>query len=264
MSDLIDCLGIRISDSLSDRLTSASAATSHSCIRLKPARRGFVVRAAQRELLICVNKTCKSQGSVPVAQFAEDLAVDDLSIARTGCQGKCGNGPNMRLEPEGLDFNHISTPARLARLYQDVLKVDVSPELLKATELRAAGVAEARSGNLQAAIDLFTQALAAKPPRGSHLLLSNRSAAHRSLEHNEEAARDADQAVACAPEGFSTGYIRQVEAYSALEDYHAAHDALERAAACDKDFRFSQNYKVAKQQLHPLLKKSKPRTRTAN
>ena len=80
---------------------------------------------------------------------------------------------------------------------------------MQATELRAAGVAEARSGNLQEAIELFTQALAVKPPRGSHLILSNRSAAHRSLGNNEEAARDADQAVACAPEGFSTGYIRQ-------------------------------------------------------
>ena len=65
-------------------------------------------------------------------------------------------------------------------------------------------------GNLTEAVEYFTAALAAQPPHGSHLILSNRSAAYRALEKYAEAAADADQAVACGPHGFSTGYIRQV------------------------------------------------------
>lgn len=45
--------------------------------------------------------------------------------------GKCGNGPNMRLEPDGLDVSHMGTPAKVAQLLRDVCNMDVSPALLK-------------------------------------------------------------------------------------------------------------------------------------
>ena len=50
--------------------------------------------------------------------------------------GKCGSGPNMRLEPGNLQFSHISTPAKLAQLLQEVCKVDIPPQLLKVGDLR--------------------------------------------------------------------------------------------------------------------------------
>ena len=76
--------------------------------------------------------------------------------------------------------------------------------------MRASGVAEARSGNLDAAVEHFTAALQADPPRGKHLIYANRSAANRSLGKLKEALQDADSAVALAPDGFSTAYVRQV------------------------------------------------------
>lgn len=236
--------------SLTPRLRSSTPAASYR----------LLCRADKQELLVCVNKTCKKQGSVPVAQFAEDISacVEDFHVERTGCQGKCGNGPNMRLEPDGLDVSHMGTPAKVAQLLRDVCNMDVSPALLKATELRAAGVAEARINNLPAAIDLFTGALSANPPQGAHLILANRSAAYRSIGKYREAAADADEAVKFAPKGFSTAYIRQVEAYSALEDYRTAMAALEQAAKQDRGFGTSRDFQKAKQQLQPLLKKSKP------
>ena len=50
----------------------------------------------------------------------------------------------------------------------------------------------------------------------------------------------------------------QAEALSALEDYKAANEALDRATAADRDFRMSKDYSVAKKELKSLLGRSKP------
>ena len=47
--------------------------------------------------------------------------------------------------------------------------------LVQATELRLAGNAEARSGNLARAVELYTAGLESGAPRGSHLLFANRA-----------------------------------------------------------------------------------------
>ena len=50
----------------------------------------------------------------------------------------------------------------------------------------------------------------------------------------------------------------QAEALSALEDYRAADEALDKAAAADRDFRMSKDYSVAKKEVKSLLGRSKP------
>ena len=104
---------------------------------------------------------------------------------------------------------------------------------LQATELRAAGVAEARIGNMDEAIQQFTAALAANPPQGNHLIYANRSAAYRSIGHHAEALADADAAVACAPEGFSTAFIRQA---SFSSSYHAVGTYVIMREVCHAKF----------------------------
>lgn len=55
--------------------------------------------------------------------------------------------------------------------------LQVDETLLKATELRLAGNAAARSGDLKRACTLYTVGLELDPPGGRHLLLSNRRCA---------------------------------------------------------------------------------------
>lgn len=79
----------------------------------------------------------------------------------------------------------------------------------QATECRLAGNAEARSGNLARAMELYTAGLEAGAQRGRHLLLANRAGARLALGDAAGAAADADEAAALAPPGFTTCYIRQ-------------------------------------------------------
>ena len=80
---------------------------------------------------------------------------------------------------------------------------------MQATKLRLSGNSEARMGNLQKAADLYTRGLALDPPHCRHLLLSNRSGVLLSLGEADAAAKDAQEAVECAPAGFHTAIIRQ-------------------------------------------------------
>ena len=84
---------------------------------------------------------------------------------------------------------------------------------MQATELRLAGNAEARSGNSEQAVELYSRALELDPPSGKHLLLSNRSGVLLSTGRSKEAATDADEAANLAPVGFRNAYIRQVRAF---------------------------------------------------
>ena len=71
-------------------------------------------------------------------------------------------------------------------------------------------MAEAREGDLKAAVRLFSQAIDVNPPQGLHLVYATRSAARRTLGDLPGAVSDADEAVRHSPPGQSTPYVRQV------------------------------------------------------
>ncbi|KAK9816074.1 hypothetical protein WJX74_010856 [Apatococcus lobatus] len=214
----------------------------HESILLRqPAQPGWLVRSAGQprstctrasastepyELRVCTNKTCKKQGSQQVLKFAQDLSLDEVKIKEVGCLGDCGKGPNMFLRPLDVKLNGMGSPARVTDLLKSVCNVDVPQSLLKATEKRLAGNREARDGNLEQAIALFTEGLEANPPRGKHLLYANRSGANLTLGRKDEALQDANSAAESAPADFSTAYIRQVEAYAAKGAYREAESSL--------------------------------------
>lgn len=75
-------------------------------------------------------------------QFARDLHLDGVTIRETGCLGKCGNGPNVAVSPPDVVMNHMATPARYAEAMRAVCGADVTPDALRATELRLAGNAQ--------------------------------------------------------------------------------------------------------------------------
>lgn len=80
---------------------------------------------------------------------------------------------------------------------------------LQATEKRLAGNAEARGGDLQRAVVLYTEGIEQNPPSGAHMLYSNRAGARLASGDKIGAINDANTAAALSPEGFHTAYIRQ-------------------------------------------------------
>lgn len=207
------------------------------------------------EVLICVNKTCKKQGSKQIAQFAQDLLLPGVTVKTTGCLGRCGSGPNIAVTPPGVVLNNISTPARMAEALSQVAGADVSQDVVNTTQLRLAGNALAREGDLSGAVASFTRALDLGVARGRHLLFSNRAGARQALGELELALEDADSAVACSPAGFHTAYIRQVEINASLKGYKAAMTALEEAADRDVTFKKTSEYQQLSKQLHKQSKK---------
>jgi predicted metal-binding protein len=135
-------------------------------------------QAAQRpvEVSICTNKTCKKQGSkqvsavmqhscgtmtasiwhepppgsswlnpalsVQILQFVQDLHLDNVTVQETGCLANCGSGPNVAVSPPDVVLNHMGTVARFSEALRTVCGADVSPDVLRATELRLAGNAQ--------------------------------------------------------------------------------------------------------------------------
>ncbi|KAK9902104.1 hypothetical protein WJX75_004561 [Coccomyxa subellipsoidea] len=205
--------------------------------------------AAKFELHVCTNKTCRKQGSKEVLTFAQDLGLDEIQVESTGCLGGCGTGPNMILQPGEVPLRHVSTPAKMTEVLRTLCGLTIPEVLLKATELRLAGNAEARGGDLRRAVELYTQGIDLRPPSGAHMLLSNRSGALLTLGDKSGALEDANAAASLAPPGFHTAYVRQVEAYAALGRYQEAGEALAAAARRDPSFAKSNEFKSLSTQL---------------
>ncbi|MCE5312549.1 MAG: CBS domain-containing protein [Nitrospiraceae bacterium] len=56
---------------------------------------------------VCCGTACAASGSHGVANALEDAARDkglDITLIRTGCQGMCQQGPNIKLEPAGYYY----------------------------------------------------------------------------------------------------------------------------------------------------------------
>ncbi|EFN56786.1 hypothetical protein CHLNCDRAFT_59647 [Chlorella variabilis] len=201
-----------------------------------------VCSATGFQLRVCTGKVCKKQGSPQIAQFGKDLGLQDVEVQTCGCLSGCGSGPNVAVIPldgtQPLLLRHVGTPQRMADLLHDVCQQQVDAALLKATELRLAGNAAARGGDLQRAAQLYTRGIELQAPAGRHLLLSNRSGVRLELGDAEGALQDANAAAECAPPDFTTATIRQVEALLRLAHYRAAMECL--LAARERHPRFGQ------------------------
>ena len=176
---------------------------------------------AQRatELRICCNKTCRRQGALNLLEWAKELAPASLTVTRAGCLGVCGAGPNVVLLPRELRVSHCSTPSHLARLLELQLP-ESSGEvalLAAALDLRLQGNAALERGDAARAVVLYTQALALKPPRNTHQILANLSAARLRLGDPQRALDDALAAQAVGPPGWTRGAEREAEARAAMK-----------------------------------------------
>lgn len=80
--------------------------------------------------------------AVQILQFVQDLHLDNVTVRETGCLANCGSGPNVAVSPPDVVLNHMGTVARFSEALRTVCGADVSPDVLRATELRLAGNAQ--------------------------------------------------------------------------------------------------------------------------
>jgi len=95
------------------------------------------------------------------------------------------------------------------------------------------GNAAAERGRLPEAEALYTQALEVGAPRGSHLVLANRSSMRLQQGNLDGALADALAAQAAGPADWTRGMVREAEARAAAGDAAGSREALDRAAAID-------------------------------
>ncbi|RHZ04147.1 hypothetical protein DYB31_003143 [Aphanomyces astaci] len=97
----------------------------------------------------------------------------------------------------------------------------------EAESIKQQGNAAFASAKYQAAVDLYSKAIALTPT--AHTLYGNRSAAHFHLREFAHAQKDADAAIAINPT-WAKGHFRRGQALAALGDVDLAADAYEEAS----------------------------------
>ena len=85
--------------------------------------------------------------------------MDGVTVKSVGCMANCGDGPNIGIDLTGVVLNRISTPARFREAIQEVAGVVITLEMLKVTELRLEGNVLARGGDLEAAVERYTEVI---------------------------------------------------------------------------------------------------------
>lgn len=67
---------------------------------------------AKTLLYVCTGKHCKDDGSKKTRRALRDLiekqGLDDtIELDTSNCLGKCGKGPAIQVEPEGVRVKHV-------------------------------------------------------------------------------------------------------------------------------------------------------------
>ena len=60
-----------------------------------------------RHLLVCQNRTCRKQGSAKVLAAFQKFDIPNITVEKSGCLGKCGNGPMVLVLPEQIWYSHV-------------------------------------------------------------------------------------------------------------------------------------------------------------
>lgn len=74
----------------------------------------------ERRLLVCQNCTCRQQGSAKVLATFHKFDMPNITVEKSGCLGKCGNGPMILVLPEELWYGHVE-PQNIAVIMEKYL-----------------------------------------------------------------------------------------------------------------------------------------------
>ncbi|MDE5091237.1 MAG: (2Fe-2S) ferredoxin domain-containing protein [Trichodesmium sp. St18_bin3_1_1] len=61
----------------------------------------------KRLLLVCQSRTCRKQGSAKVLANFQKFDMPNITVKKSGCLGKCGNGPMILVLPEEVWYSHV-------------------------------------------------------------------------------------------------------------------------------------------------------------
>ena len=168
-------------------------------------------------LRVCTNTACRKAGSADtldlltalastateiktpagVAFASSQAAFAASRIARCGCLGGCGSGPNVATTDESDDggiFRDVYKPASAAALLSHICGLTIPDAAVKAWLRRMYAVRAMRANKAQEAHALLTEALTLSAPLkgdGSHLislLLDERADVSEGLLRDAEAA----------------------------------------------------------------------------
>ncbi|KAG5522479.1 hypothetical protein RHGRI_034602 [Rhododendron griersonianum] len=188
------------------------------------------------EIRVCVNRTCRRQGSMETLKTLSGIAPPHVSVNSCGCLGRCGAGPNLVVLPQSTFFAHCGTPARAARVMLDSCGGDYDDWTNSLAALALRNRAEDLLANV-IAINL-------KPFGGIHVLYKARSSARLVTGNLAEALEDAKEALTIAPK-YPEAYICQGDALMAMEQFDAAERSYAMALELDPSIRRSKSFKYS-------------------
>ncbi|KAI8528585.1 hypothetical protein RHMOL_Rhmol12G0159400 [Rhododendron molle] len=196
------------------------------------------------EIRVCVNRTCRRQGSMETLKTLSGIAPPHVSVNSCGCLGRCGAGPNLVVLPQSTFFAHCGTPARAAQVMLELCGGDYGDWNNSLAALALRNRAEdllANGGNGEAEV-LLSQAINLKPFGGIHVLYKARSSARLVMGNMAEALEDAKEALTIAPK-YPEAYICQGDTLMAMEQFDAAERSYAMALELNPSIRCSKSFK---------------------
>ncbi|GMP32873.1 hypothetical protein CsSME_00006433 [Camellia sinensis var. sinensis] len=227
-------------------LSSKYGRTSPTTVTRGKAEAGTDESDGGDEIRVCVNRTCRRQGSMQTLEILSGIAPPNVSVKSCGCLGRCGAGPNLVVLPQPTFFAHCGTPARAAHTMFILFggHPDSWTNSLAALAFRKRAEDEFPSNNNASQAELLlSQAINLKPAGGIHGLYKDRSAARLVLGNISEALEDAKEALTLAPK-YPEAYICQGDALMALDQFDAAEKSYAMAVDLDPSIYRSKKFKA--------------------
>ncbi|OMP09093.1 Tetratricopeptide-like helical [Corchorus olitorius] len=212
-------------------------------------------KAQVDEIRVCTNRSCRRQGSMQTFQTLTALAPPDVSVKSCGCLGRCGAGPNIALLPLAQIVGHCGTAAAAAELLLGLCYEGggvKSKTSLDALALRMRAEALIDEAHFSEAERLLSQAIDLKPFGGIHILYKLRSVARLKIHDYSGALEDATQSLTLAP-NYAAAYIRQGDAFLAMDQYDAAKKSYATCLQIDPSIRRSKSFKTRITELEEKL-----------
>ena len=100
----------------------------HSLTHTQAAPHLHAHRRLRKHVLVCGNVDCAEKGSLALIEdlrrlIKQSAIADDVRVTRTGCMGRCGEGPTVVVYPDGIWYRGVA-PADAAALVDDHLVGD--------------------------------------------------------------------------------------------------------------------------------------------
>lgn len=206
---------------------------------------------AEIELRVCVNRTCRRQGSLQTLETLSGIASPDVAVKSCGCLGRCGAGPNLVALPDGVIVGHCGTAARAAEVMMSFVAGDAQGSLA-ALALRKRAENELEKNTFSEAELLLSQAIDLKPSGGIHIIYKVRSSARLTMGNYAGALEDANEALTLAPR-YPEAYICQGDAFLAMDQFDDAEKSYSTCLELDPSIRRSKSFRARVAKLQEKL-----------